>query len=325
MSAQHQFTNPRWPNAVWDVSGAFAFDRELLSFFDFCQKTLGIEKIFPIVHGAPLITPWNSGRVIPAMSCSVGEVEAAIIEYAKRQISLYLTFSNTLLTEKHMDNAFSNNLCEAVVKLNPSKKNAAIISSDLLNEHIKKYYPSLKRINSILKITKERGRANLDIYQKYLEEFDEVMVHPDDVINLEFLQRIPQADRSRCILLVNEYCIRNCPIRQVHYESLSMLSLDPSCNDTTGFPNLQPNNGCLSIHHALTHPKHGVLAQSIPEMEALYAMGFTHFKLQGRGLGNAIPQLFNLILFTLRNDLINENTMQAITQRFWESLDTSLV
>lgn len=323
MSAHHCFINPRWPKAVWDVSGAFAFDRELLSFFNFCKNTLGISSIFPIVHGAPLISPWNSGRVIPSMACTVGEIEAAVIAYAQHNISLYLTFSNTLLGSEHIDNAFSNNLCEAVVKLNPTKKNAAIISSDLLNEHIKKTYPSLKRINSILKITKERGRANMDIYRKYLDEFDEIMVHPDDVIDLDFLRSIPEEDRSRCILLVNEYCVRGCPIRHVHYESLSQLSLDPSSNDKFDFPKLQQNNGCLNLHHALTHPKHGVLAQNLHEMDTLYELGYTHFKLQGRGLGNAIPQLFNLIAFTLKSDANNETCMQAIAQLFWESLDTT--
>ncbi len=321
MTAPSPFLNPRWPQAVWDVSGAFAFDREVLAFFDFCKQVLGIEKIFPIIHGAPLLTPWNSGRVVPSLSCSTQEIEAAIIAYAQRNIALYLTFSNTRLEAQHIDNAFSNNICEAVTKLNPTKKNAAILSSDLLNEHIKKNYPELKRINSILKITAERGKGKLDLYQRYLEEFDEVMVHPDDVINLDFLDQIPMADRSRCILLVNEYCIRNCPIRHIHYDSLSRLSIDPCANDPYNFPKLQEGNGCLNLHHALTHTQHGVLAQSTPELEQLYAMGYTHFKLQGRGLGNAIPQLFNLLQFTLKADTATESNMQAIAQMFWESLD----
>ncbi len=321
MSELSPLINPRWPTAVWDVSGAFAFDREVLAFYDFCKQQLGINGIFSIVHGAPLLTPWNSGRVIPALSCTTQEIEAAIIAYAQYNISLYLTFSNTRLEPHHLDNAFSNNVCEAVVKLNPTNKNAAIVSSDLLNEHIKKNYPSLKRINSILKITAERGKGKLDIYQRYLEEFDEVMVHPDDVVDTDFLDKIPMADRSRCILLINEYCIRNCPIRHIHYDSLSRLSIDPCANDPYDFPKLQQGNGCLNLHHALTHAKHGVLAQSTLELEHLYAMGYTHFKLQGRGLGNGIAQLVHLLQYTLRGDQHHESTMQAINQMFWESLN----
>ena len=61
-------------------------------------------------------------------------------------------------------------------------------------------------------------KGKIDVYKKLAEEYDEVMVHPDDVLNYDLLEKIE--DKERHILLVNEYCIRNCPLRAFHYLSL---------------------------------------------------------------------------------------------------------
>ena len=94
---------------------------------------------------------------------------------------------------------------------NPTGRNAVILASDLLREHIRKEYPTLKIVSSILKITNGGGKGKLDTYKRLADEYDEVMVHPDDVLNYDLLEQIE--DKERHILLINEYCIRNCPIR----------------------------------------------------------------------------------------------------------------
>ncbi|MBQ5665826.1 MAG: hypothetical protein IIV41_08200, partial [Akkermansia sp.] len=97
MQVQSPYQNPLWPDAVWDVSGAFVNDRELIGFHDYCKLLLGFE-VFNIVHGSPLCI-WNSGRVLKHMMREAEEVRTAGLEYEKRNIAVYLTFTNLLLTE----------------------------------------------------------------------------------------------------------------------------------------------------------------------------------------------------------------------------------
>ncbi len=316
MSISSPYIHPLWADAEWDVSGAFVNDRELVAFHDFCKLLLGFSP-FRIVHGAPLCA-WNSGRVLKHLMREAEEIRAAGLEYEQRGIALYLTFTNMLLEEAHLRDPLGNALCTFASNHNPTGRNAVILASDALREHIRREFPKLRLVSSILKITGERGKGRLETYQRFAEQFDEVMVHPDDVFNYELLEKLE--DKERYILLVNEYCIRNCPLRGKHYDSLSRTALDFLSYDTSEFDALQATNGCRNLYTLLVDEKRSVLALNTPEIARLREMGFRHFKLQGRGHANASSILFDLLRLVLRNDSASENAMHALGQRFWESI-----
>ncbi len=316
MSTPSPYLNPQWADAVWDVSGAFVNDRELVSFFDFCKLLLGFEP-YHIVHGSPLCA-WNSGRVLRHLMREAEEMRAAGLEYEQRGIALYLTFTNLLLTEAQMKDPLGNALCTFASNHNPTGRNSVILASDVLREHIRREFPQLRLVSSILKITAERGKRQPDTYRRFAELYDEVMVHPDDVLNYSLLEQLE--DKDKYILLVNEYCIRNCPLRGLHYTSLSHTALDFLSYDTSDFEAKQATNGCRSLYTLLTDARRSVLALNTPEIARLRDMGFRHFKLQGRGHANASSILFDLLRLVLRNDAATENAMHALGQRFWESL-----
>lgn len=310
------YLNPDWPDAVWDVSGAFVNDRELVAFYDFCKLLLHFEP-FNIVHGAPLCT-WNSGRVLKHLMCGAEQIRAAGLEYEQRRIALYYTFTNLNLTEAHTKDTLGNALLTFAQNHNPTKRNAVILASDALYKHVRSNFPELRVVSSILKITNSGGKGKLDVYKRLAEQYDEVMVHPDDVLNYDLLEQIE--DKERHILLVNEYCIRHCPLRPYHYSSLSALALNFFGHDSSDFDTRQETNGCKHLGTLLTHPKHSVLALTTAEIKRLRDMGFRHFKLQGRGHANASAVLFDLLRLVLRHDGADENAMHAICQRFWESI-----
>ncbi len=316
MSSLSPYLNPLLADAEWDVSGAFVNDRELVAFHDFCKLLLGFVP-FRIVHGAPLCT-WNSGRVLKHLMREAEEVRAAGLEYEQRGIALYLTFTNLLLTEAHLTDSLGNALCTFASNHNPTERNAVILASDLLAAHIRREFPKLRLISSILKITAERGKGRLETYQRFAEQFDEVMVHPDDVLNEALLEKLE--DKEKYILLINEYCVRNCPLRALHYDALSRTSLDFLSYDSSDFDKKQNSNGCRSLYTLLTDEKRSVLALNTPEIVRLREMGFRHFKLQGRGHANASSILFDLLRLVLRQDTASENAMHALGQRFWESI-----
>lgn len=310
------YVHPDWPRAVWDVSGAFADDRELVSFFDYCKEVLGFEP-FHIVHGAPLCE-WNSGRVMRHFTRSTEDVREAGLAYAGRGIAIYLTFTNLFLEESHLKESFGNALCKFFEHHNPTGRNAVIVANDLLRDYIRREYPGLRLVSSILKITQEFGRGRLDVYRRLGEEYDEVMVHPDDVLHPEFLAQLE--NKEKYILLINEYCIRHCPIRHLHYRDLSEASLHFLSHDARPFEERQSKNGCQDLLRMLTNERYGVLALNVPEMKALYDLGFRHFKIQGRGHTNAMPLLADMLRLILKPDADDENAMHATSVRFWESL-----
>lgn len=314
---QSPYVHPSWPEAVWDVSGAFADDRELASFFDYCKQVLGFEP-FHIVHGSPLCE-WNSGRVVSHILCDPLDVREAGLAYAQRGIAVYLTLTNLLLEQKHLNDPVGNALCKFFSQLNPTQRNAVILASDALRDHIRSKYPSLRLVSSILKITNDFGKGKLDVYRRLADEYDEVMVHPDDVLHPELLEQLENKDKY--ILLINEYCIRNCPIRHLHYRELSQTSLTYLSHDAREFEEKQAKNGCRNISAMLANNRHSVLALNEQEMKTLYDLGFRHFKIQGRGHSNAVPLLTDLLRLCLRPDKEDENAMHATSVRFWESLN----
>lgn len=316
MAAFSPYVNPDWPDAVWDVSGAFVNDRELVAFHDFCRLLLNFEP-FNIVHGSPLCI-WNSGRVLRHLMCDAEEIRTAGLEYEKRNIAMYYTFTNLNLREEHLKDALGNALLTFATNHNPTKRNAVIMASDVLYDYVRKEFPTLRTVSSILKITNGGGKGKIDVYKRLAEQYDEVMVHPDDVLNDDLLEKIE--DKERHILLVNEYCIRHCPLRAFHYSSLSAMALDFLGYDGTEFDKKQNQNGCRDMGTLLMHEKHSVLALTVPEIKHLHDMGFRHFKMQGRGHANGSSILFDLLRLVLRNDAEDENAMHAISQRFWESI-----
>ena len=316
MEARSPYLNERWPDAEWDVSGAFAYDRELLSFFDYCRLLLGFEP-FHMVHGAPLCL-WNSGRVMQHLLRSAEEIRAAGLAYEARKIAVFLTFSNQELREEHLKDPLGNAICTFFTRHNPTGRNTVILASDVLRDHLRREFPQLRLISSILKITKMGRKGDADAYRALAEEYDEVMLHPDDAFNFDMLEKLEEKDRY--IVLINEYCIRNCPIRAFHSQTMSQMSLNYTGYDDTEFERRRSTNGCMNLLTLLANPDKGVLALSTPEIERLYAMGFRHFKVQGRGAPNAGPISLDLLRLVLGRDTDDENAMHRNSQMFWESI-----
>ncbi len=286
----------RWPEAEWDVSGAFAKDAVLLRFHDFCREHLGYAP-FAVVHGSPLFR-WNCGRVLSMLMRSETEINTAAAGYVKRGIPVDLTFTNPLLREEDMKNMLGNRLLSFfAAQSTPKVRHAVIIGSDALYAHVKTNYPQLNTVSSILRITCDGGKGQLDSYLRLAERYDKVMIHPDDVFNFDLLEKLE--DKGRYELILNEYCMRNCPMRAFHYTTMAEQAFDIDGYDTTKFYKALSRNGCSSTNAMLADPAVGVAALTTPEIDRLYEMGFRKFKLQGRAHPNALPLINDLLRFML--------------------------
>ncbi len=307
--------HPLWPQALWDVSGAFARDALLLQFHDHCRRHLGFSP-YDCVHGSPLFS-WNSGRVRADLQRSKAELDRACAAYVQRGISVDLTFTNVLLTEKDMSNPAGNSLLQYFSENNRGMHHAVIIGSEALYEHVRKNYPTLRTVSSILRITCDGGRGKADAYRALAERYDKVMVHPDDVMNFALLEQLENKDQYE--LIINEYCMRNCPLRPFHYRTLSQQALDYLGHDDRDFQRALSRNGCRHYCGMLGDPKVDVVALSTPEIQRLYDMGFRRFKLQGRGNGNGALLFSDMMRLILGTDAEESTTAFTLAVDLLES------
>ncbi|WP_405375706.1 hypothetical protein [Pseudobutyrivibrio sp.] len=246
-------------------------------FYDWCE--------IGSIYGAPQECLWGGGRV-GFGDASPREVVALMDEYG---ISARLTFSNSLLEEKHLSDKKCNKLLD-LFERDGAVKNGIIIHSDLLLNYIKERNPAYYFVSSTTKV--------LTDFNKFIDELnrdDFKFVVPDFRLNKEFdkLDSLTEAQKNKVEFLCNECCWYDCFDRERCYENVSRKNLDEDCEDHIC---VAPESmRCYRFSDAMTNP--GFIG--IEDIQKIYAKkGFSHFKIEGRSLGSAIILEFLLYYMT---------------------------
>lgn len=234
------------------------------------------------IYGAPADCLWGGGRV------GFGEDEPTEVMALMREygISARLTFSNSLLRPEHLSDSRCNRLC---AMFEAQGNCGVIVHSELLLDYLRKNYPGLALISSTTKVLTdfEDLRHELD-----REEFRCVV--PDFRLNKAFdrLNTLSEAQKDKVEFLCNECCFIGCKDRKVCYESVSRLSLGED----------DPHR-CTAPHGAegyrFSRAMESPAFIGIEDISRTYLpMGFSNFKLEGRGLGSAMILEFLLYYMT---------------------------
>ena len=169
-------------------------------------------------------------------------------------------------------------------------QNGVIVHSDLLLNYLTENYPDLYLISSTTKV--------LTDFQDFLnevkrEEFRYVV--PDFRLNKMFdkLDRMSQHQKDKVEFLCNECCWFGCKDRKTCYESVSRKNLgEPALEYHCASPD---GNEGYRFSKAMENP--GFI--SIEDIQNIYMpMGFSNFKIEGRGLGSALILEFLLYYMT---------------------------
>lgn len=242
-------------------------------FYDWCE--------IGSLYGAPADCLWGGGRV------GFGEADPADAAALAREygVSARLTLSNSLLREEHLADRKCNALC-ARFENNGAVQSGAIVHSELLARYLRKRYPGLYLVSSTTKVLTRFGdlKAELD-----REEFRYVV--PDFRLNKAFdgLFSLDAGQRRKVEFLCNECCWFECPDRRACYENVSRKNLGEPCAD----------HACVSpgaargyrFSDAMRNP--GFIGVS-DIVDTYLPRGFSHFKIEGRGLGSAVVLEFLL-------------------------------
>ena len=280
-------------------------------FYDWCE--------IGSIYGAPADCVWGGGRV-GFGEHDPKEMLKLMQEYG---ISARLTFSNSLLTREHLSDKKCNELCRIfdigrdnersrgfgndkdieccidndndISGINKRIKvkecrNGIIIYSDLLFDYIKENYPGFYFVSSTTKVLTDFGEFENELNR---EEFRYVV--PDFRLNKSFdkLKALSQHQKDKVEFLCNECCWFGCTDRKECYETVSRKNLGEDC----------PEHYCVApdsgqgylFSKAMENP--GFIG--VDDIKNIYLpMGFSNFKIEGRGLGSAMILEFLLYYMT---------------------------
>ena len=280
-------------------------------FYDWCE--------IGSIYGAPADCVWGGGRV-GFGEHDPKEVLKLMQEYG---ISARLTFSNSLLTKEHLSDKKCNELCRIfdigrdnersrgfgndkdieccidngndISGINKRIKvkecrNGIIIYSDLLLDYIKENYPGFYFVSSTTKVLTDFGE-----FENELNREDFRYVVPDFRLNKSFdkLKALSQHQKDKVEFLCNECCWFGCTDRKKCYETVSRKNLGEDC----------PEHYCVApdsrqgylFSKAMENP--GFIG--VDDIKNTYLpMGFSNFKIEGRGIGSAMILEFLLYYMT---------------------------
>lgn len=241
-------------------------------FYDWCD--------IASIYGSPSDCLWGGGRV------GFGEADAEdVFELMKEfGISSRLTFSNSLLKEEHLSDKKCNELCRLFEK--EPVKNGVIVYSDLLLDYLKRKFPGFYFVSSTTKVLTDFSDFKMELAKN---EFSFVV--PDFRLNkkIEKLEALDEGLKNKVEFLCNECCSPFCQERKICYENVSRKNLGLECSDHhCAAPD---GDKGYRFSSAMKSP----LFIGIDDIQNKYLkLGFSNFKIEGRGLGSAMVLEFLL-------------------------------
>lgn len=241
-------------------------------FYDWCD--------IASIYGSPSDCLWGGGRV------GFGEADAEdVFELMKEfGISSRLTFSNSLLKEEHLSDKKCNELCRLFEK--EPVKNGVIVYSDLLLDYLKRKFPGFYFVSSTTKVLTDFSDFKMELARN---EFSFVV--PDFRLNkkIEKLEALDEGLKNKVEFLCNECCSPFCQERKICYENVSRKNLGLECSDHhCAAPD---GDKGYRFSSAMKSP----LFIGIDDIQNKYLkLGFSNFKIEGRGLGSAMVLEFLL-------------------------------
>lgn len=267
-------------------------------FYDWCE--------IGSVYGAPSDCLWAGGRVEES-DADPCDVRKLMQEYG---ISARLTFSNLLLRPEHL----SDPRCNALCRIFQERGNGIIIASDLLLSYMRTAYPDFYYVSSTTKVLTAFEDLKDELNR---EEFRYVV--PDFRLNKAFTEftALPQTQKDKVEFLCNECCRVGCRDRKRCYEAVSLRNLG---EDSTAFHSSE------DFHCSAPDAEKGYRFSAAMKSPAFIGpgdilntympMGFSNFKIEGRGLGSALLLEFILFYMTrpeyqiqVREELYLDNTL----------------
>ncbi len=219
---------------------------------------------------------WNGGRLTGTDQCDAAFVKNVVKSINAQGIPVRYTFTNPLLTEEDLDDEF----CNFCMKVADNGMNEVLVFSPILEEYIRKTYPSFKIDSTTCKEIRDVEGLNKELENDYRY----VVLDYNMNNKWELLEGIQHKEKLE--VLVNALCVPNCQRRGDHYKNISLnqrILLENRTLPKDKQKHLIPwkceygDNNCI-------HTIQDYCTYVSPEQiwEKYVPMGINNFKIEGR-------------------------------------------
>lgn len=211
---------------------------------------------------------WNGGRAVFGTATKT-DIKKILQIYNSRGVPVRFTWTNSLLTEKHVNDTY----CNLIMQLADNGMNQVLANTQVLEEYIRREYPGFKIISSTTKRMLDPETLKNELSKDYfLVVLDYDLNHNEEVLNMIE----PYAGKVE--ILVDEICQPGCRMRADHYREESRMQLEFDKESAFRCPNRIQE----SRSFAECQKRAGFIGKD--EIESYAERGFVNFKLVGRGL-----------------------------------------
>lgn len=280
-----------FPEANWNLSGAFRFDYSLRQFLDYFAFLMKGYLSLGNVSGVPACLwglDWFKVRPLVSLSSFRENLEA----YSKKGAGVSVCLDNPFITDAMLSDEVGNVILQETFSRDRVRRNSVTVASDKLRDHIRKLFPKLKVNAGVNRLVTDQGKRTLSTYEKLAEHYNCVAIHPADNSKWDMLEGLK--DKNKFEITVNDTCLRTCPVRRDHMYALSRIRENPySAEFLKQRYKLLEIAGCEGVEVKPLVQKRSLLLTR-QEMQTLYDMGFRNFRIQSESLRNEISYAWEL-------------------------------
>lgn len=285
-------TSDRFPEARWHLGGAFRFDFVLQNLVDFLQKqTPGLFTLSGIGGAPPCLWTIDWFRQRPLANLQV--FQRRLEDYARAGTGVTVEFDSPVIGDDELRDAAANRLLQELYQRDRVRKNAVAVANDKLARHIRRELPKLPLYAHVNRAVMEKAKRTADFYNKLTEHYDLVTLHPADCTDGKLLDGLE--DPSRFMIVINDTCLRGCPVRREHMALLAQLRRRPlSAELSAGRARFLQTTGCESIDRDVLR-QNRTLSMTEQDIKSLYERGIVHLIVQDASLRNEVTVIWETL------------------------------
>ena len=219
---------------------------------------------------------WAGGRLVQGDQCDSNYIRNVIKNINAQGVPVRFTYTNPLIEKDDLEDFY----CNFCMQEADNGMNEVMMVSPILEEYIRKTYPSFKINSSTCKEIKDIDKLNEELDKDYYLVVLDYNLNND----WEFLKQIKKPEK--CEVLVNTLCVPDCKRRGDHYKNIAQnhrIQLEnrkrPEDKQIPLIPWTCEYGDKNCIHTIQEYPTY-ISPEDI--YEKYVPAGFHHFKIEGR-------------------------------------------